>query len=258
MSDRRTRARAPRRCLLTAVALAVLLAAPGTPLPAQLAQGLERRADAGLARAKSRAGGPLWDSKRTLHLRYRIEIGGVAGSGESWTDLATGRYLERRALGSETSARGFDGERPWTRSGSASARGEEDADAVAAAFSEAYRRSLSYWYIGRRPGHRRAAGEKVEGTRQFSVMRCEPERGLAFELWIDMATGWIDRMLEPSFGATRTDSYADYRKVEGVMLPFEIRRTTGDPRTDSAIHVESATWNAPLDDALFAAPAGKP
>ena len=243
---------------LRGFAVASLLAALGAPLSAQLAQGLERRADAGLARAKSRAGGPVWDGKRTLHLRYRIEIGGVTGSGESWTDLATGRYLDRRTLGPETSARGFDGERPWTRTGSAPARREEDADAVAAAFGEAYRRSLSYWYLGRRPGHRRAAGEKIDGARQFSVMRCEPERGLAFELWIDMATGWIDRMLEPAAGATRTDSYADYRKVEGVMLPFEVRSTRGDPRTDAVIHVESATWNEPLDEALFAAPAAAP
>ena len=65
--------------------------------------------------SKTAAGGAAWDDVRTLYLKVRIQTGGLEGTGESWHDVAHGRYAERFTMGPMQGASGFDGTIAWTQ-----------------------------------------------------------------------------------------------------------------------------------------------
>jgi hypothetical protein len=101
-------------------------------------------------------------------------------------------------------------------------------------------------------------GGRREGERRFSVVHITPRGGRPFELWIDVATGLVDRYAEKDATRLRTTFLSDYREVGGVRLPFAIRTTTGDPRYDDRKAVERVVLDEPLDDARFAPPPPPP
>ncbi len=138
-----------------------------------------------LARAKEAAGGKAWDAVHTLHTRARIATGGLAGPAEGWDDLRNGRFADTFDLGPVTGAGGFDGKATWTQDASGQTRVDDSGDAREGSIDEVYRRSLAYWYPGRRKAEISDAGDRAEGERAFHVLRIVPAGGRPFEMWID-------------------------------------------------------------------------
>jgi hypothetical protein len=211
-----------------------------------------------LARAKAAAGGAALDGVRSIHAKEQVTTGGLTGSAELLTDVLTGRYVERYALGPARGAEGFDGHVAWSQDTSGQARVEEGGDARLGAIDEAYRQALGYWYPQRWPAKIEDAGERSEGGRRFLTLRITPKGGRPFELWLDAATMLIDRTVEKTAIETRTTFFSDYRTVDGVKLPFASHSTNGEPRYDERSVVESVDLNVPVQDAAFALPAPPP
>ncbi len=210
-----------------------------------------------LDRAHAAAGGAALDALTSAHAKLRIEMAGLSGTGERLEDLRTGRYVERFDLGVIALAQGYDGATPWSIEGNNPARADQADDAREAAVNEAFRRSYSH-LTKRRRGQIELAGERAEGERRFSVLAITPEGGRRFELWLDTKTRLADRVVEPGATETSTTFYTDYRRVDGLMLPFALRTTNGDAKYDTRVAVESIALGEPLEDARFAMPAPPP
>ncbi len=210
-----------------------------------------------LARARAAAGGPALEQLSTAHAKLAIETSGLSGTGERFEDLRTGRYVETYDLGVTRGAEGFDGTTPWTVDDNNPATANLAPAAREAAANEAYRRTLSY-LTGRLPGRVSLLGERAQGEQTFTALEVVPQGGRAFELWIDRATGLVERTVERGGSDTTVTRYADYRSVEGVKLPFLIRASTGDPRYDTVTRVASLAFGEPLPDERFALPAPPP
>jgi hypothetical protein len=181
-----------------------------------------------LAKAKKASGGEAWNSIRTRHTEGRLSTAGLTGKGESWDDLLTGRNLNRYELGPSTGAQGFDGRVVWSQDTSKQVREEGAADAREAAINQAYRRSLSYWFPERWPATVESSGEKTEGDKRYFVLRITPKGGRPFDLWVDAASSLFDRTVEKGAIETRTSYFSDFRKVDGVTIPFATRSTNGE------------------------------
>lgn len=233
-------------------ALAVLAVA-AVPRPASAAD-----PRAVLARAKAAAGGERWDAVTSTTVRAKLRAGGLEGAAETVQDVRRGRHATRYTLGPSKGAEGFDGERAWSQDDSGQVRIEGGADAREGAANDAYRAALAHWYPERWPARIEDGGARREGKRRFDVVRITPERGRPFELWVDAATGLVDRIAERDATRLETVHFSDYREVDGRRVAFAIRSTTGDPRYDTTLAVESVTFDAPLDDARFAPPAAPP
>jgi hypothetical protein len=250
--------RPPRGFSLPALVLLVSCGFAGTPAataadpPPAEAGGA---AKALLAATREAAGGAAWERVRGIHAHGQVETGGLAGTAESWADLATGRYLDRWELGPVKGATGFDGETAWLEDASGQARPEQGEDGRQAAANESYRRALGYWFPERHPAAVEPLGEREEGGRRFHVLRLTPRGGRPFELWLDAVTLLVDRTVEPGATQTQTVFYSDYRDVEGVKLPFASRTSTGDPRYDVVARLDAVTLGEPLAAARFAMPA---
>jgi hypothetical protein len=210
-----------------------------------------------LARARAAAGGDAIARVASSRAKLRVETQGLRGTGERVEDHRTGRFVERFDLAVITVAEGFDGEAPWSVEGNNPARVEHGADTLAGALSEAYRRTFSH-LTQRRPGRIEALGARSEGERRFEVLRIAPEGGRAFELWLDAATSLPDRVVEKSASDTLTTTFGDWRRIDGVAVPFALRESNGDPKYDAVITVESIAIGGELPASEFAVPAPPP
>lgn len=244
---------ARRRALLLVVwfapAMAALAQIGGPPKPdAQLI----------LAAAKAASGGAAWEALTSQHSKVTIHTGGFSGTAERWSDIATGRSLIRFAVGPVSGAGGFDGKVAWSQDETGQSQVATDATSRELAVNAAYRDRLGFWFPSRAPAVI-AYKERTEADgATFEVIRVTPDGGRPFELWINMETKLIERLVEREDKATRTETYMDLRTVQGVQIPFRVHASRGDPRFDETVVVESMNFNAPLAGVQFAQPAPPP
>jgi len=246
-------------CAVGSVAAAPVPAGASATAPVPVATagsgGPPSAAAAILAGAKAAAGGKAWDAVATQRVRARLHAGGLDGTVESITDVRTGRYVDRYALGPTSGAGGFDGKTVWSQDAAGQPRAEDSEDARRGAADEAYRRSLAYWFPERWPAEIESLGSRAADGRRFDALRITPRGGRPFELWIDAATRLIDRVVEAGAIETRTTFFTDYREVDGVKVAFGQRSTNGDTRYDQLVAAESIAWNQPVATSAFAMPA---
>ena len=94
-------------------------------------------------------------------------------------------------------------------------------------------------------------------NREAYVIEAAPQRGQPEKLYFDRQTGLLVRMdLVPTLGQEKTQAqiyFEDYRAVDGVKLPFAIRRAR--PGFTWTYQFDEIKLNAPLDDSRFNKPA---
>jgi len=237
-----------RACALFAaavVASSAMAQIGGTPPPDPAAV---------LAQAKAASGGAAWDALRTQHSKVNIHTGGLVGEAERWSEFVTGRSSLVFTIGPVTGAAGFDGKVAWSQDAADRSQAETSDAARELAVNAAYRDRLAFWYPERAPA-RIAYKERAEADGAFfDVIRVTPEGGRAFELWVNTETKLIERLVEREAQATRTEIYMDLRSVDGVLIPFRVRASRGDRRSDEVVVVDVMEFNKPLDTTRFAQP----
>ena len=203
-------------------------------------------------------GGAAWDNVSALHLVSTLQQGGLNGTQDERDDVLTGRYSVSAALGPATQRDGYDGTRVWSQDDSGQSRYVAAADDVGAAKSAAYRDSFSYWFPNRRPGAVTYLRHADEAGRGFDILQATPDGGRPFQMWVDVATHRLDRIVEVGASETDTTFLSDYRPVGGLFLPFNARVSTGDPRYDSVVELQSVAVNEPAPPAAFTLPPPPP
>ena len=212
-----------------------------------------------LAAMRQASGGDRWNTVRSLHLVTTSTAHGQRSGSERWEDVRTGRYRVREVQPAYTSEDGFDGVTPWHqgRSGISYALGDTDAAEVAA--DEAYRVSRAWWFGDRHAATIGLAGTKDEAGRRYDVLDVTPEGGRPFVAWVDAATHLLARVDEQQAEDRVVTTYADYRPVGGLMLPFTFRHGDGtDPAHDEVETVRAVDVDPAIPDALYAIPPRPP
>jgi hypothetical protein len=208
-----------------------------------------------LARMKAATGGDRWDHLRFRHIVATLSAGGLTGTTQQWDDLGTGRTYGNFKLGPLSGAQGYDGKVLWTQDESGQSRAETTQDAIEGTVSGAYRTTMAFWYPERRPGSVEFVARRPHNGQEDDVLRMSPVGGRPFEVWINTETGFIDQLTEREASETRTETYRDYREVDGVRMPFSLVFSHGDPKYDQVVTVQSVDFGVPIDDARFAQPA---
>lgn len=211
-----------------------------------------------LTSMKAASGGAAWDKIIALHTVSKITQGGLSGTQDEEDDVLTGRYSISLVLGPTSERDGFDGEKAWNQDNSGQSRFVAAADDIGAAKSNAYRVSLSYWFPQRRAGTVSYLRQASDGGRRLDVLQVTPNGGRPFQMWIDGGTHRLDRIVEPGAEETETTFFSDYRSVSGLVVPYQARSTTGDPRYDAISVTRSVTVNVPVSPKTFALPPPPP
>jgi len=232
-----------------------LLAAPG-PARAQTEPG---NAAAILAAMRQASGGDQWAAVTSLHSVMTLTSAGQSARQEQWEDVATGRYASHSIRPTFEGGEGFDGITSWHvgRSGIAYSLGDVDAALVAA--DESFRVACGWWFPDRHAATVALVGDRSENGRSFDVLEITPEGGRPFQAWIDRSSHLLDRTIEQQAEDLVVTSYADYRPVNGVSLPFTIRSGDGtDPSFDEVSTVETVEVNTAIPDSQYDIPPRPP
>jgi hypothetical protein len=99
--------------------------------------------------------------------------------------------------------------------------------------------------------------ERVNEHDTYVIQAALPEGGPADKLYFDSQTGLPARLVSvhhsPEGDASFQEDFGDYRKVDGVLLPFEITQTGGD--SAFVVKLDQVRHNVQLEDSEFAKPA---
>ena len=99
-------------------------------------------------------------------------------------------------------------------------------------------------------------GKVKEGYRDVYAVEATKSTGTPDMLYFDAESGLLlhrDLTRQTSRGPVRSQVYyADWRKVDGVLLPFKLTQTTPD-RT-FVITLDEIRLNVPVDDTVFQRP----
>jgi len=103
----------------------------------------------------------------------------------------------------------------------------------------------------------RLADREKEGDRDALVLILEPPSGAPNRYYIDAETYLVLKNVikldVPQFGEIeQTSSYADYRVVDGIKLPFQIRTTSSVQ--NFTVTITKVEHNVRIDPALFVKP----
>lgn len=240
--------------------VSLLLALPlwCCPLPAS-AGPVSRNAAEILAQMRAASGGDAWSSIQTLHIVAIANNGGEEERRNRWEDVRTGRNLLRVSGQNSVRQTGFDGVTPWIQGRSGIAYTFGDADSLLAAADEAFRVSRGWWFPERYPATIALADKKSVGGRQYDVLSITPVGGRPFQAWIDHRTHLLARTTEEQADGMLVTSFADYRAVKGLKLPFTIKYGDGSAEDVGVVeHIQSIDLNLSIADDMFAIPPRPP
>ena len=213
-----------------------------------------------LARYKAAAGGAAWDGVRTLHATGTLAYGGLNGEVSIVQDIATGRTLSAYKLGPVEGADGFDGKTGWTRDAGGEVSALDAPEARRRRASQAWLDAYAYWYPARMQAtYGAVSGQDADG-KHYRVVEATPAGGDPVGLWFDAASGLLARTVQREAQDTATTVLDDYRKVDGVLIPFHSTTSRvdaagrSDPRATSDVRLAEIKLNGPVADADFAMP----
>jgi hypothetical protein len=210
------RFRAARAFALAAAAAAGLAVSPAPARSAQPDAGV----DAILRSSRAALGLDALGSLRTLHFRGKSVFAGVSGTADVWQDLRDGRFAQFADAGPLSGAQGYDGSAAWNRDASGVVWNDGAAPARYAAEQAAYQNAYLLWQPGRGGADVALRPERTANGKRYDVLRVTPPSTPPFDLWIDAATHLPGRVASTIGGVASSTTYADYRDVDGLMVPF--------------------------------------
>ncbi len=206
---------------------------------------------------KAASGGGAWDGKAAIRIDYNYKGQGLTGTVESLDDLKTGRFADSFAIGPATGANGFDGTNGWAKDPSGTVTIQNGGDELQLDTNEAYRRANLWWRADRGGAEIKDDGEKTDGGNSYDVLTVTPKGGKPFDAWFDTKTHLLYRTVEQQGPKTITNTFTDYRAVDGAMIAFHAHGNEGDTKYDQDTDVTKAEFLRAQPDSAFAAPAVK-
>jgi hypothetical protein len=205
---------------------------------------------------RAASGGDRWAQVGEIRSQAKVEEGGLSGRERRDRDTRRGRYVTYSDVGVNKGSVGFDGSQSWMQDEKGLVNVLDAATARRQAITDAYL-ARNGWFApaSRDPATMTWLGEQRDHGRRFQHVRVTPAGGDPVEAWIDADTHLLARLSrDGDNGLTTTTSYADYRTVGGLRLPFRERDSNGEASYDSTRTVEHVEVLAQAVDADFARP----
>src|SRR5581483_9719080 len=209
------------------------------PLPLSAADGAPSAA-AVIAASRAAMGIDALPRVRTLRMRGGVDIVGVTGSGEQWSDLRDGRFAQVSDAGPLSGAQGWDGTHAWNRDAAGVVWDDGSTAQRYAIVQAVYLGTYALWSPQEGGAAVAALGRRTLNGASDDVLRVTPRGGLPFEAWFDAGSHLLVRTVVPIGTTTTTTTYADYRNVDGLRVAFTQRtQTEGGTSVFTAHDVEA-------------------
>ena len=176
---------------------------------------------------KAATGGSAWDNKATASSDFNLAGMGLTGMGHNIVDLKNGRSAMEYKMGPAGGANGFDGTNAWEKDMSGTVTLQQGGDAQVLAINDAYRTSGKWWRPDRGGAEIVNDGEKTENGATYEVLTITPKGGKPFDVWFDAKMHLLAKTIEKQGSQTVITTMSDYRRTDGVLLPYKLIIDTG-------------------------------
>lgn len=198
-----------------------------------------------LDQSRAAIGGSALGRVKILELRATGSLGGLTGTGTSWSQIGGVRFAEFYDAAPLAGGDGYDGHNAWNRDGSGLVWVDGGEAGRAQAIGQAFVSDYALWTPGRGGATVTYTGQRRDGARSYDVLRVQaPHSAVPFDLWLDRATHLPARFEQTVGPLTSVTTYDDYRPVDGLMVARTSRTQSSDGNV-SASTVTQAIANPP-------------
>lgn len=207
---------------------------------------------------RAASGGSNWHNVAEIAAYGKATISGLRGSARFNDDLRAGRYARRfqiAVMGS--SAEIYDGATIWAQDMSGGVRPHDSPYAREQAVTNAYLARRGY-FDSQSAASVTCAGPRLADGHSQVVIRVQPSGGSVADLAIDTRTHLLASTAQREPLDRFIVTYADYRAVDGLVLPFSISSGTAkEPSDDYAFTVTRYRLLRSVSDADFSKPVAR-
>ncbi|MGA9419666.1 MAG: hypothetical protein WBV40_10985, partial [Candidatus Cybelea sp.] len=194
------------------------------PVPCESAGNSVPQCNAALALSRMRAaiGGARWNGITQVTAYGTATVSGLRGTARFDVDLLGGRYARRFQIAvMGFNAEIYDGSTIWAQDISGGVHPYDSAYAREQSVTNAYLARREY-FDRRSPASFTCLGTRVANGSSQVVIGVAPKGGSAAELAIDAQSGLLASVTQRVPLERSVVTFADYRTVDGVVLPFSI------------------------------------
>ena len=195
-----------------------------------------------------------WDkisAIKTVVVKSKVKTGGMEGEVISWTKYPD-KIKQQTDFSVFKQTIVYDGKTAWIKDQNGKVRelvGQEKINLQKGLFFD----KISY-LLKDKGGKLDYLGEKEIEGKKYYIVEATPDIGDPRTLYINPMTFLIDRYEEKYDMIPITVFCDDYRRIEGVQVPFHMLQSTGKKEYDTDIYLTEVSVNPLLDDQLFSQP----
>ncbi|MGC1380226.1 MAG: retropepsin-like aspartic protease, partial [Candidatus Baltobacteraceae bacterium] len=231
--------------LLPLFSLLLAVAGPGAQCDAQRTY----------ASVRETMSGARWNGIAEIVASGTVTTSGLQGTFARATDLTNGRSALRMTVDGQQTANVYNGTTNWQQDYSRGIHPLDSPNARAAAVAAAYLDRNGPW-ASAAGATIECLGTRTEGGRTFAAFKITPPGGTPVEQWIDITTHLVDRTIAETPTSTEITTFANYRNVQGVLVPFRVQtETVGDPTSVTVFSTQSVELRPQARDEDFRRPA---
>jgi len=203
-----------------------------------------------LAASRKALGGEALARVKTVELRGSVTVGGIKGSGTSWSEIGGPRFAESYDVPPLSGGDGYDGTDVWNRDGSGLVWVDGGEARRAQAIAQAFVSNDALWGQNRGGAAVTYAGvEKASGI-AYDVLRVAvPRAAVPIDLWFDRTTHLPARAVQMVGPTTTVSVFSDYRPTDGLMIARATHTQSSDGNSSDST-VTQAIANADITDRL--------
>jgi predicted aspartyl protease len=233
--------------------LATLLIISAIPVSATDPGSSLVQAEALLKRTRDACGGSGWDKVTGLAFEGSENSAGMKGSFRGLEDLTTGRIRHESDYHVIDLAEVWDGNHHWRQDMSGGVHELDSEFAQQASITEEWLARRAYMKANAENASMGPVEERSDAGTTYAVVTATPVHGQPIELWFDPATGFLARSVRVMPTTVQTDNYTNYKRVEGLVLPYRIVTDDGTGDLD-AVEISEYRLNPSVDDRTFQPP----
>ena len=198
-----------------------------------------------LQAGRAALGGRAIDAVKLLVEQANTTQFGIAGTGSSWNEIGGARFAETYANAPFIGGDGYDGTDVWNSDGSGLVWVDGGQSGRALEITQAFVSNYTLWTSNHGGATVTYAGRKTDSGHMYDALTVTaPGSALPFELWVDTTTHLPARVTIADGPVVATTTFADYRPVQGLMVPYTVHTETNDGNSVDA-KVTTVTVNPP-------------
>ncbi len=196
-------------------------------------------------------------SIRVIHAKGSVVAAGLSGSGDNWNEMGGMREAALFSTPPLGGGSGWDGGEDWNLDQTGLVIVDGSVLGRSTAIDQAYVLDYDLWTPSRGGATVTWGGSKSQDGKSYDVLTITPPgSSVPIDVWFDKATHLPVTAVQTAGPLVTTITMADFRPVQGLMIPYRVDTTTSSGITSfTATGVEA---NPPDGDSHFAAPRSSP